>query len=709
MLTIYGANTTSFNNLGYGVLKDFYSDPIITEVLNGEYNLEFDYVNGGKLSEYLIEQNIIKAKGQLFRIRTIKKDKIKTTILAKHIFFDLENNFLVDVAPTDKTAQDALSWILSKAEEPTSFVVTGTCTSLASARYVRKNIIEAIYNADNALLTKFGGEIEINNFNIKIHEKRGSNLGLEIREGKNLSGLSFQLDFSNVATRIMPQGKDELLLSEKYVDSPLINNYAFPIYKKVEVSDATTEQELIDYVNDLYKKGIDKPSISISFDFIELSKTTEYKKYSSLETAHLGDVCKAYIPFLNISYSARIVKTVYNCNLERITKIELGTPTPNYVSNNKTSENEFKNQLEKVNPDSILSQARENATELINHPFSGYIFISEETGEMYLMDTNDVATAQKIWKFGLGGIGYSSTGINGTFETAITSDGQIVADFITTGQMSTSRITGLDDALSGLSASIELNQDNINLVTRKLEDETYTKEQIDEMIINSETGLTNTFTKIGGNNLLKNTGLYFKTNDIYDYWTGNVEKKILSESMSGTSMLLKNNTLKQNVSIANGTYAVGFKYRRLNELGNATVKYNGREIVLDDEGVIQTTGEVTTNSFEIEIICDLDDSYEIWELMLNKGSECSVWSQSANEVHTDTVNISKGVTVEATENDTVTHMGADGFNIKNKITNKYVHRATDTGTETPNIKAESGTIGGLMLKKVGNQTIGVGI
>lgn len=260
-----------------------------------------------------------------------------------------------------------------------------------------------------------------------------------------------------------------------------------------------------------------------------------------------------------------------------------------------------------------------------------------------------------------------------------------------------------------IEGEILLNTEQNEIIQDKINNEVYTITQVNELIQNAETGLTNTFKKIGGNNLLRNTGLYFKTNDVYDYWNGNVEKKKLEKSASGTSMLLKADSLKQSLSLANGTYSVGFKYRRLNPLGNASVKYNGREIVLDEEGEITTTEEITTNSFEIEIMCDIADSYEIWELMLNKGSESAVWSQSANEVHTDTVNISKGVTVEATENDTKATLGAEGLNVVNKITNAKVLKATDTGIETTDIKATTGTTGGLMLKKVGNQTIGVGI
>ncbi|MCI8396822.1 MAG: hypothetical protein HFJ52_04020 [Clostridia bacterium] len=47
------------------------------------------------------------------------------------------------------------------------------------------------------------------------------------------------------------------------------------------------------------------------------------------------------------------------------------------------------------------------------------------------MDTDDINTAQKIWMFNLNGLGYSKNGLNGTFGTAMTMDGAIVADFIT--------------------------------------------------------------------------------------------------------------------------------------------------------------------------------------------------------------------------------------------------------------------------------------
>lgn len=712
MLVLYQAKTTSFNNLGLGILTDFYSDPLITEVLNGEYNLEFEYLIGGKLSELIVEQNIIKAKGQLFRIKNIEKDTVKIKVLAKHVFFDLENNFLLDVAPTNKTSQEALLWILNNAEMQTNFSVTGNCTDLASARYVRKNIIEAIYSADNSLLTRFGGELEINNFNITVHKKRGSNLGLEIRQGKNLSAISFKLDFSTVATRIMPQGKDELLLEEKYVDSPIINNYIVPIYKKIEFPNAETRDELIEGVNKLYANGIDKPTISISIDFIELSKTDEYKNYSYLETAHLGDTCKAIIPSLNLNYSTRIVKTVYNCNLERTINIELGIPTPNYITNQNNTLNNLKNQVSKINPDSILKEAKENATELINHPFNGYIYISESTGEMYLCDSTDIETSQKIWKFGLGGIGYSSKGINGTYETAITANGEIVADFITAGTMSVERIQGLSNRLDGMEASILLNNDTITIFTEKLNSDVYTKTQVNKLIVDAESGLTNIFTQSGGSNLLRNTApWYMKSENTAEFWNGNLKQIVEPEATSGYAILIQNGTISQSVSLPTGTYSVSFKYKKLINASEGYVRYNGKTFNLTEtSGEIHSSGEITNNQFIIEINSNTNDSFEIYDLILKHGSEgienMLVWTQNANESRSDTVQISEGITATSSATDTKATMDSAGFIVRNKTTGTSVMESTKTGGKFLDlISTGNSNISGLLVKKQGSKII----
>lgn len=530
MITIYSKDTTSFLSNGLGALREFTKNPIITEELNENYILEFSYKKDGWLNEYLIEENIIKANGQPFRIYNIDKNLKETRVLAKHIAFDLNNNFLEDVYPQNLNGFDALTWVLNNAQESHNFTAWSDITSTNSARYVRKNFFEAFLSASNSLVNRWGGEFEYDNYTIKLHTQRGANRGLQIRHGKNLTGVEMKVDFSTVVTRIMPQGINNLILPEKYIDSPLINNYQTPIIRKIEfdvgVDPNTTEleaqQELRDRVAKLYADGIDEPELSIKIDFIELSKTKEHEQYSNLESVYLGDTVGIYIESLGLETSARVVKIVYDCLKERNVKVELGSVTPNYVNSQSTTINNLKETVNYL-PSSVLTKAQNEATETIRHPFGGYIYFDENEGCMYIMDDPDVNSAQSIWKWGLGGLGYSPTGVNGTYTTAMTQDGQIVANFITTGTMSTARIEGLDDTLSlkvgsdEIISKINLSPEEIIINSNKISLEGYTTVNdnfsIDE---NGNVKIGNSNTKILYN-LVDNSAGYNDFDDIFYY------------------------------------------------------------------------------------------------------------------------------------------------------------------------------------------------
>lgn len=108
MIRLYDKNETDFSHNGIGILKDVISCTC-TEVLNGKYDLELEYAINGAFQEYLVEENIIKApvgnpsgEDQLFRIKLISRQLKRVKVYATHIFYDLIDNFLVDVAPTNK-------------------------------------------------------------------------------------------------------------------------------------------------------------------------------------------------------------------------------------------------------------------------------------------------------------------------------------------------------------------------------------------------------------------------------------------------------------------------------------------------------------------------------------------------------------------------------------------------------------------------------
>lgn len=172
-MNIYLQNESDFSNNGLGFLTDVLSASV-TEELNDDYYLSINYKLNGALSEYLVEENIIKCQvedgsKQLFRIKRVIKDYTLIQVYAQHIFYDLLNNMILDTAPTNLDAQTFGNWILARTNFANSFTFYSDIAGVKSARYVRRNPIEAIMgNLENSMINIFGGDIERDNYTIKL-------------------------------------------------------------------------------------------------------------------------------------------------------------------------------------------------------------------------------------------------------------------------------------------------------------------------------------------------------------------------------------------------------------------------------------------------------------------------------------------------------------------------------------------------------------
>lgn len=462
MIILYDANCKDFNNNGIGILKDSLKCEV-SEALNGELVLDMEYPITSKYIEFIINENIIKCdagleEDQLFRIKHVKPNFDTITIYGEHISYDLADNFLEDVFPQNLNGAACLDWILSHTLDSHNFNSFSDIQTVSSARYVRKNPIEAIVgDLENSFVNLWGGELERNNYTIKMLNRRGNDKGYKIRYRKNLTGLDFTIDNSNIVTKIMPQGYNGLFLPEKYIDSPLINNYPHKKVKVIEFSDvkvkenadeeegfATAEeayQELRRLCDLKYsEENIDKPTVNLKVDFVDLSQTTEYQDYTFLESVSMGDTIRVELDYTQVE--VRVIKTTYDALLHRYTKLELGEFKANYITDSqKDITNTIRKETDTIET-SVLLQAKQNATEQLTAALGGYVYKTQN--ELFIMDTDNPNTAKKVWRWNLNGLGYSKNGINGPYELAMTQDGRIVADFITAGQMDVARIKGLN-------------------------------------------------------------------------------------------------------------------------------------------------------------------------------------------------------------------------------------------------------------------------
>lgn len=257
---------------------------------------------------------------------------------------------------------------------------------------------------------------------------------------------------------------------------------------------------------------------------------------------------------------------------------------------------------------------------------------------------------------------------------------------------------------------------NITSLTRRittvetLQEDTYTKEQVNQLVQTAESGLINTFTISGGNNLLRNTAPWFMTSEnTGEYWTGNLKQMVEPEATSGYAILTQNGTISQSVSLPVGTYSVSFRYKKLINASECYVRYNGKTFNLTEtSGEIHSSGEITNNQFIIEINSNSNDSFEIYDLILKHGSEglenMLVWTQNANESRSETVQISEGITATSSATDTKATMDSEGFIVRNKTTGISVMEATKTGGKFLDlISTGKSNLSGLLVQKVGSK------
>ena len=485
-MKIYSLNTTDFSNNGYGFLTDVIS-ATIDEEINGEYVLNMEYLLNGHLAEYLIRENIIVCKTadgteQPFRIKYIDRNFKTILVKAYHITYDLADDIAVNIAPTNLQVQAFGRWILNNTNAHSStFTFNSDITKTGSARYIRKNVIECIMSDDeNSMLTKFGGEIKRDGYTINFNARIGQDKGVKLLLGKNLNEIKITIDDTELYTRICPVGYDGLTLPEIFVDSSLISQYPHAKECVIKFEDIKYDETgedpdayhnlsdfydaLRDAANKMFTEGLDKPIINVNIDWIDLSKTKEYENFTSLETIDLGDTLTCDMD--DFQYTTRVIKTTYNVLLDRITNFQIGKPLSSYASTMNATIQEVESQ----DTSSLLEQAQANATQLLKSAMTGYIYFDYENGNLYIMDNPDPDDAVKVWRWNLNGLGYSSTGINGTYGLAITMDGSIVADYITTGTLNTSVIQGYDSLVEQVEELTNLIHDVEGTGSIQLED-----------------------------------------------------------------------------------------------------------------------------------------------------------------------------------------------------------------------------------------------
>lgn len=312
---------------------------------------------------------------------------------------------------------------------------------------------------------------------------------------------------------------------------------------------------------------------------------------------------------------------------------------------------------------------------------------------------------------------------DGSFESIIESP------VLTEQEIKTKQNISLGQALRDTQIKVNKQDGVIESITDRITQVTdiagniYTKEETNKLIQESATGLTNNFVQSGGNNIFRNTGLWFENTgeetqeNPYEFWIGKAVKQSNYEATSRTSIILQEGTFEQDQETGNGIYTVSFTYKKLIELAKVFVYINDVEYELTelqktefctgqkniDGEYITNLLEVSANHITIRFTSDTNNSLELWDLMVNKGGEKVIWTQNQNETTTNTVNISKGITIASSELDVRFKANADGIRTLDKDDNRLTE-FTDKGMITKEAIVENeANIVGILRQRVESQ------
>ena len=282
-------------------------------------------------------------RDQPFRIYRVVPELDKVTVYARHIFYDMLDNMIKSLKPSPSAVGASVVQSLSGAclsSHDFSFYSDLTSTA-EDVEWENINPVEAMLG-ENGLVSKYGAELARDWYDVFLVKRVGNDTDVTIREKKNLTGISYDVDETDVVTRIMPTGEDAdgniLYLPELYLDSPNLNAYThpkwihLPVSEAKEVTDGDEPKSKAQCYAEMRKAaqaefdaGCDLPTVTLKVDFVNCSDAEEYKQYAALTDIFLGDSVRVVARRIGVEVSMRMTQYTYDCLTKKYTSVTLGT------------------------------------------------------------------------------------------------------------------------------------------------------------------------------------------------------------------------------------------------------------------------------------------------------------------------------------------------------------------------------------------------
>ena len=335
---LYEKTETAFTSFGIGPLSDAV-ECYVTEERNGAFFLEMTYPKDGTLAEEIAIDRIILApphdnasQWEPFRIVTVNYGLLENMqIYAEHISYQLNSILTAKITGTATDPTTAWALVSALSTNPFSFSsdITGTASKDMSTAFPVP-IREFIGGMKGSIIDTFGGELQWSRYTVNLLSARGADNGVKIAYTKNLTGLNYNIDMSDLITGcvaywISSDGQTYRVSGNRTKN----NNYAYFHFVAVDASGDFDSTPLVTELNTYatnYLAGISgEPSLSLDVSFVPLWQTEEYKDFYALEHVALCDTVTVLYPPLNLNLKAKVVRTVYNVLADRYSEISISS------------------------------------------------------------------------------------------------------------------------------------------------------------------------------------------------------------------------------------------------------------------------------------------------------------------------------------------------------------------------------------------------
>ena len=427
MIKLFGQTDTTFTSNGDVVILPLRA--VVHKEDNGDFYLDLmtslQYVND------LTEGRIIVAPTpqgeQAFRVGNVQQTKNKLTTRCWHVFYDTENYLIEDSYVTQNNCNYALDHLNDATTPESPFTTLSDVNTLASYRCVRTSLYEAI----QTVIERWGGHLVRDNFNIQIRDQIGQDNGVTVRYGKNLKDITVDYNWDNVVTQLMPVGYDGVMLEDKYIYGDV--SYDIPYTKCVHFDQSIDQDAYKDESGNVdqeaYEEALRADLFAQAQAYIEVNQYPQvnYQLSANLEKiTDIGDTIEVNDERLGLKITTNVIAFDYDCILGKYTNIEFGNfkkQLTNLVENITTQTQEMIQQNSEALHVTLTDELEQAQQQIWGALGNSYVIY--EGDKILVVDTLPKETATNVIMINNGGIAFSQTGINGTFNSAWTIDGTL--------------------------------------------------------------------------------------------------------------------------------------------------------------------------------------------------------------------------------------------------------------------------------------------